>query len=93
MRVPKSWVPIISREIMNNLMKEGMIEPKVSLEIIIKEVEAIVVDELMAEDRLMDEVREKLKSFESEIEKKHMDYKTLFDLMKQKLIKERNIII
>jgi hypothetical protein len=93
MRVPKSWIPIISAEIIKNLTKEGLIEPKAPVATLVKEAEAIVLEELMVEDRLMDEVREVLKSFEGEIEKKHMDYKRLFDLTKQKLIRERNIII
>jgi hypothetical protein len=47
----------------------------------------------MAEDKVNEEVRELLKSYEPEIEKGRMDYKKLFDMTKNKLIRERNIVI
>jgi hypothetical protein len=45
------------------------------------------------EDRLNEEVREFLKGHASEIEKGRLDYRRLFDLTKQKLVKERNLVL
>ena len=47
----------------------------------------------MVEDRLNEEVRQILKKFEPEIEKGRLDYRRLFDMTKQKIVKERNVII
>ena len=47
----------------------------------------------MTEDRLNAEVRELLKKYEPEIEKGRLDFKKLFDMTKQKLIKERNLTL
>jgi hypothetical protein len=53
----------------------------------------IIMDELMVEDRLNEEVRELLKKHASDIERGRMDYRKLFELTKQRLVKERNLVL
>ena len=93
MRIPKSWVPLMAKQIVNNLVSKGLIEPPVSVERLIEETETLLLDELMAEDRLNEEVRQLLKKYESEIEKGRLDFRKLFDMTKQKLVRERNIVL
>ncbi|NOZ69811.1 MAG: DUF507 family protein [Deferribacteres bacterium] len=93
MRIPKSWVPVMAREIMENLLKKGYIELKAPREQVTAVLEELMLDELMVEDRLNQEVREILKKFDSEIEKGRLDYRRLFEMTKQKLVRERNIIL
>ena len=47
----------------------------------------------MIEDRLNDEVRELLKAYESQIERGQVDYQKMFQMIKRKLAKEREIIL
>ncbi|MBF0318736.1 MAG: DUF507 family protein [Nitrospirae bacterium] len=93
MRVPKSWIHFISAKILDDLEKHGLIKTNVPREELFKETEQVILHEMMAEDRLNDEVREILRSYEGEIEKKRLDYKSLFDMTKSKLVRERNIVI
>ncbi len=93
MRIPKGWVPVLAREIMENLLKNEYIELKAPREQVTALLEELMLDELMVEDRLNQEVREILKTYDSEIEKGRLDYRRLFDLTKQKLVRERNIIL
>ncbi len=93
MRVPKSWIPVISSRIIDTLLNEELITPDIDREALQAACEEIIFEELSVEDRLNDEVREMLKQYESEIERGHMDYRRLFDLTKQKLIRERNIVV
>ncbi|MBF0554377.1 MAG: DUF507 family protein [Nitrospirae bacterium] len=93
MRVPKTWIHFISGKILDDLVKGGLIESSVSREELLKETEQVILYEMMAEDRLNDEVREILRSYEGEIEKKRLDYKSLFDMTKHRLVKEKNIVI
>lgn len=93
MRIPKSWVPIISKKILDNLIKKDLIEPNIPLNELEKEIESLMLDELMIEDRLNEEVREILKKYDAEIEKGRLDYRKLFEMTKQKLVKERNIVL
>ncbi|MBF0345512.1 MAG: DUF507 family protein [Nitrospirae bacterium] len=93
MRVPKTWLPILAKRVVNNLITEGLVESKVPLDELIRHTEALIYEELTVEDRLADEVRQILKSFEGEIERKRLDYKALFDMTKHRLVKERKIIL
>jgi hypothetical protein len=93
MRIPRAWIPVISQRMVDTLFKEELIVPDVDPGKLRAEVEALMTEELELEDRLNDEVREILKQFESDIERGRMDYRKLFDLTKQKLIRERNLVI
>ncbi|MDA8173877.1 MAG: DUF507 family protein [Nitrospiraceae bacterium] len=93
MRIPKTWVRPIAEKIVAGLVKEGLIEPAVPMDHLIEGAEAIILDELMVEDRLNDEVRAILKKYESDIEKGRLDFRRMFDLTKQKLVKERNLVL
>jgi hypothetical protein len=93
MRIPKSWVPFISKRIIENLISKELISSNIPIEKLILQAEEIILDELMVEDRLNEEVKEILKSHAYEIEKGKLDYRKLFELTKQKLVKERNLIL
>ena len=93
MRVPKSWVPTLAKRIAENLVKKDLVESAVPMETLISETERLLLEELTVEDRVNEEVRQILKKFEPEIEKGRLDYRKLFDMTKQKIVKERNIIL
>lgn len=52
-----------------------------------------VTDELSIEDRLNAEVRQMLKAYERQIEQGQVDYQKMFTMIKQKLVRERGIIL
>jgi hypothetical protein len=93
MRIPKSWVPALAKKIADNLLNKELVESLVPAETLVAETERLLLEELMVEDRLNDEVRQILKKFEPEIEKGRLDYRRLFDMTKQKIVRERNVII
>ncbi len=93
MRVPKSWVPILARKVCENLASKEVIKITVPMDKFIEKAEAIILEELTLEDRLNDEVRELLKRHSTDIERGRMDYRKLFELTKQKLVKERNLVL
>jgi len=93
MRVPKSWIPLIAGKVVDTLLRKDLVKTGASPEELKTACEEIILDELMVEDRINDEVREILKEHEKDIETKKLDYKKLFDMTKQKLVRERNIIL
>ena len=93
MRIPKSWVPIMAKRIIDNLIAKELVRPNVPLNKLLEKAEGLMMEELMVEDRLSDEVRLLLKKHESEIERGRMDYRALFELTKKKLVKERNLVL
>jgi hypothetical protein len=93
MRIPKSWVPSLTRKIVDNLLKRELAEAAVPYETLLAEAERLLMEELTVEDRINEEVRRILKKFEPEIEKGRLDYRKLFDMTKQKIVRERNVIL
>jgi len=93
MRIPKGWVSILAKEIIEELLKKREVELKIPKDKALALTEELMLEELMVEDRLNEEVREILKRYDVEIEKGRLDYRRLFELTKQKLVKERNLIL
>lgn len=93
MRIPKAWVLLISKKIINDLLSKDLIIPQIPAEKLVAETEKLIMDELMAEDRLNEEVREILKKFTGDIEKGRLDYRKMFEITKKKLVAERGIIV
>jgi uncharacterized protein len=93
MRVPKTWVPFLAKKVVDNITLKNLVKPAAPLEKLLTETGEIILEELTIEDRLNEEVREILKSHSAEIEKGRMDYRRLFELTKQKLVKERNLVL
>lgn len=93
MRIPRSWVPPISKRIVDTLLTEELIVPDVDPKELALEVERILTYELQAEDRVNDEVRNILREHELDIDRGGLDYRKVFDLTKHKIIKEKGIIV
>lgn len=93
MRIPKTWVPLLAKKIIDNILSRNLAATTIPREKLISETEEILMNELTIEDRLNDEVRELLKTHSTEIEKGRLDYRRLFELTKQKLVRERNLVL
>ncbi len=55
--------------------------------------EHTMTEELMVEDRLNIEVRKMMQPYERQIEQGQVDYQKMFTMIKQKLVRERGIIL
>ena len=93
MRIPKAWIPLLAKKIVDNITSKGLANPTVSIEKLLAGTEELILDELGVEDRLNAEVRELLKNHASKIEQGRLDYRKLFELTKHKLVKERNLVL
>jgi hypothetical protein len=93
MRIPKTWITPMCERIVDTLFREEMIIQDVEKKVLAAEVERILTEELLVEDRLNDEVRRMLGEHEGQIDRGGYDYRKLFDLTKHKLIRERGIIV
>ncbi len=93
MRIPKTWIPLIAKRIVDDLVAKELVSPKTALGQLVSESERIIMDELMIEDRINDEVREILKKYTGEIEKGKLDYRRMFELTKKKIVEERGLVL
>ncbi len=93
MRIPKGRISLLSKEILEELLKKGLVELQEPKERGTESLGELMLDELMVEEKLNAEVREILKQHDSEIEKGRLDYRRLFEMTKKRLVMERNIVL
>ncbi|HYA31497.1 MAG TPA: DUF507 family protein [Thermodesulfovibrionales bacterium] len=93
MRIPRTWVPLIAKKIIDDLIAKELVVSKVPVEELVAGAEQLITEELMVEDKVNDEVREILKKHAGEIEKGRLDYRKVFELTKKKIIEERGLVI
>ncbi len=93
MKFKKERVSILATSIFEGLLKNGLISANAPAEELIRKIENTVMDDLMIEDKLNEEVREILKSHSKQLEKESVNYQKMFQMVKDKLVKERGLIL
>lgn len=93
MKFKKERVAILASNIIEGLLKSDLIVLSASREELIKKMENTISDDLMIEEKLNEEVREILKSHSKQLEKESVNYQRMFQMVKDKLVKERGIIL
>jgi len=92
MKLRKQQVEVIAARIIDDLIKRGFIEAD-SVDKAKALVRKVIIDDFMVEDKLNDEVRELLEKISSEMRQGSVEYHKMFRLVKEKLIRERNLIL
>jgi len=93
MRLNKVRVHQMAVSVIERLQSSGLLQIQGKPEVVIQQLESAIVSELQVEDRLNADVREMLKQFEREFTEGRADYQKMFTMVKQKLIKERGVIL
>jgi len=93
MRLPKEMIKHIADAIVANLESKGLVKYTVPKEAIGVKVADVITKNMLAEDTLNEEVKDLLAAHEAEIAKGQMDYRKVFELTKQKLAKDRRIVL
>lgn len=93
MRLSKERVKHMSETLAARLVQEGHVELTGQHKALVEALDHVVTEELSIEDRLNAEVRQLLKAYERQIESGQVDYQKMFTMIKQKLVRERGIIL
>ena len=93
MKLKKERVTLLASNIIEGLLKNGLIAASVPGEELVKKIENTITDDLMIEEKLNEEVREILKSHSKQLEKESVNYQRMFQMVKDKLVRERGIIL
>lgn len=93
MRLSKERVRHLSESLAARLQQEGHIEVVGDRKAFVETLDHAITEELSVEDRLNAEVRQLLKAYERQIEQGQVDYQKMFTMIKQKLVRERGIIL
>jgi len=92
-RLPKEMIKHIADAITTNLKSKGLADYDVSNDAVSAKIAETITADMVAEDKLNEEVKKLLAAHEAEISKGQMDYRKVFELTKQKLAKERGIVL
>ena len=92
MKLRKQHIEVIASKIIDELLRREYIEveDEGKSKLFIRKV---ITEDLAIEDKLNEEVREILEKFSSEIRQGSVEYHKMYRLVKDKLIKERNLIL
>jgi hypothetical protein len=83
----------MAESLVGRLQQEGHIELVGDRSAVIAGLDQSITDELTVEDRLNAEVRQLLKAYDKQIEAGQVDYQKMFQMVKQKLVRERGLIL
>jgi len=90
MLLPRDFVTYLSRQIVRRL-SPGTIET-VAPERVVELVNNLIADELDAEDRLNDEVRDKLEDYSDYMRREGISYQDMFRKAKNAMVQQRKIV-
>ena len=93
MRLTKDLIQYLSTTIAANLESKGVVKYDVSKEVIASKIADVITADMMAEEKLNKDVEKLLSAHEAEIARGQMDYRKVFELTKQKLAKDRGIVL
>ncbi len=92
MGLRKEYVRLLSTKIVEDLIKQEMIEVPESLDLA-EQVFQIMDAEVNLEDRLNDEVRVLLNQYQDQMRQSGASYQEMFKLIKNKLVRERKLVL
>jgi len=83
----------IAALVLGGLKAKKLVTLKADEETVLKRMQEAVMADLRAEDELDREVEAKLNSYSAEMDSEGVDYRKIFRMLKNKLAKERGIIL
>jgi len=86
-------IKYLSDAIALNIETKGLVEYEVPRSAIAEKIAEVITADMLAEDKLNKDVEKILAAHEAEIAKENMDYRKVFDMTKQKLAKDRGIVL
>jgi hypothetical protein len=92
MGLPREYVHYLSRRVVEELIKREMIEVK-DTPFLQGIVDAVPLEELSVEDRINEEVRSILKDYAEEMRRTGVSYQEMFKIVKNKLVKDKKVIL
>lgn len=93
MRLRQEEIDYTAWKVLKKLKEDEKIVFLESEEGALELIRSVITEELMIEDRLNREVDDILREHQNEIQRESVDYRRMFQLIKNKLARERGLII
>ena len=92
MGLRREYVRLLATKVAEDLVKQEMIEFPASLDLA-NQLFEVMDAEINLEDRINDEVRTMLNQYSNEMRQSGASYQEMFKLIKNKLVKERKLVL
>lgn len=92
MSVRKEFVRVLAAKVAEELVKQEMIEVPDELDLT-EQLYEVMEQETSLEDRLNEEVRGMLNQYQDQMRQSGASYQEMFKLIKNKLVKERKLVL
>ena len=92
MALRKEFVRLLSIKIVEDLIKQEMIEVPEGLDLA-DQLFQVMEEEMTLEDKINDEVRVLLNQYQDQMRQSGASYQEMFKLIKNKLVRERKLVL
>jgi hypothetical protein len=92
MGLRKEYVRLLAKKIVEDLVKQEMIEVPEGLDLV-EQIFQIMDAEVNLEDRINEEVRLLLNQYQDQMRQSGASYQEMFKLIKNKLVRERKLVL
>lgn len=93
MKLKREMISYLATRIVRDLTDKGLVDCGEDAGNVIERIGAIIYGDLHVEDDLNDEVKTLLEKMSEELDRSQIDYRKMFQMVKQKLARERGIIL
>lgn len=93
MRVTKQRIRLLATAVVDRLQGQRLLDISGSKDRLVETLDGAITHELSLEDRLHEEIRRLLKQYDAEFQSGRADYDRMFTMVKNRLVKERGLIL
>ncbi len=93
MRIKRDQIDQITKSVLSGLKEKGLIVFKADEDKVLERMRRAVIEDMRAEEALDREVEGILNSHMGEMDRGGVDYRKMFRMLKNKLAKERGIVL
>jgi len=93
MKLRRDYIDFISKQLVDRLVKKGYIQLYADPSTVQAKISQTILDDLKVEDELDAEAREILEGYTQQMRQQNIEYHEMFQRIKRKLIKERNLVL
>jgi len=93
MKLRRDYIDSLSKRIVERLAEKGHLQPKTDPVAVRVFISQAIIDDLKVEDVLDAEVRKILEGYTQQMRQQKIEYHEMFQMIKRKLIKERNLVL
>lgn len=93
MKLRKDYVESLSQKLVQRLVQKGCIKVHTDLKMVHTRISNTIIQDLKVEDDLDEEVRKMLAGYAQQMRQQNIEYHEMFQMVKRKLAKERNLIL